>query len=254
MGFIGSEVAASLRSVGVEVTAIVGGAAPLDRVLGPEVGGALAAVHEEHGVRLVTHARFAAFDGDGDGGLRAVLTEDGTRIECDLAVLGIGVQPNIEVAAAAGLKIDDGVVVDDRCRTGAGNVFAAGDMAAFPLASAGRHVRIEHFQHAVKHGRAAGLAAAGEGKPFTDVPWFWSDQYDQHVQYSGWHRTWDAFEVRGSVEERSFVGFYVESGVVRSVVSLNRNQDLRRAATAIGRVVPPEVLRDESVDLRNLAE
>ena len=84
------------------------------------------------------------------------------------------------------------------------------------------------------------------------MPWFWSDQYDQHLQYSGWHRTWDAFEVRGSIEERSFLGFFCEGGVVRSVVSLNRNKDFRPSTSAIGHEVPPEVLRDEAVDLRDV--
>jgi 3-phenylpropionate/trans-cinnamate dioxygenase ferredoxin reductase subunit len=116
----------------------------------------------------------------------------------------------------------------------------------------GPHVRIEHFQHAVRHGRAAGQAAVDAGEPFAEVPWFWSDQYDQHVQYAGWHRTWDAFEVRGSVDDRSFLGFFCEGGVVRSVVSMNRNQELRRAMPAIGRKVSPGVLRDERVDLREV--
>ena len=251
MGFVGSEVAASLRSLGVEVTAMLPGDAPLDRVLGPEVGAALARVHEEHGVRILPRTRFAAFEGSG-GALRAAVTDDGRRIECDLAVVGVGVQPNIELAREAGLDVGDGVTVDERCRTSAPDVFAAGDVASFPLGGTGPNVRIEHFQHAVRHGRAAGQAAVDAGGPFTDVPWFWSDQYDQHVQYAGWHRTWDAFEVRGSVDERSFLGFFCEGGVVRSVVSMNRNQELRRAMPAIGREVPPEVLRDESADLRNV--
>jgi 3-phenylpropionate/trans-cinnamate dioxygenase ferredoxin reductase subunit len=251
MGFVGSEVAASLRSLGVEVTAVLPGEAPLDRVLGPDVGRALARVHEEHGVRLLPRTRFAAFEGAG-GAVSAAVTDDGRRIGCDLAVVGVGVEPNVELARAAGFEVTDGVVVDERGGTSAPNVFAAGDVASFPLGGTGPHVRIEHFQHAVRHGRAVGKAAAGEGEPFTDVPWFWSDQYDQHLQYSGWHRTWDAFEVRGSIGERSFLGFFCEGGVVRSVVSLNRNKDFRPATAAIGRAVPPEVLRDEFVDLRDI--
>jgi 3-phenylpropionate/trans-cinnamate dioxygenase ferredoxin reductase subunit len=252
MGFIGSEVAASLRALGVEVTAIVSGDAPLDRVLGPEVGGVLGAVHEERGVRLLRRARFIGFEGSG-GSVRAAVTEDGRRVECDLAVVGVGVQPNVELAVAAGLRVQNGVVVDELCRASAPNVLAAGDVAAFPLAGADGHVRIEHFQHAVKHGRAAGLSAAGHGEPFTEIPWFWSEQYDQRVEYSGHHRTWDAFEVRGSLPGRSFLGFFCEGGVVRAVVSLNRQQELRRAMPAIGREVDPALLRDEDVDLREVA-
>ncbi len=251
MGFVGSEVAASLRSLGVEVTALFPGDAPLDRVLGPEVGRAVAGVHAEHGVRLLPRTRFAAFEG-ASGSVAAAVAGDGRRLGCDLAIVGVGARPNVELVRAAGLEVTDGVVVDDRGQTSAPNVLAAGDMASFPLGGTGPHVRIEHFQHAVRHGRAVGKAAAGEGEPFTDVPWFWSDQYDQHLQYAGWHRTWDAFEVRGSVDARSFLGFFCEAGVVRSVVSMNRNQELRRAMPAIGREVSPEVLRDESVDLRDI--
>ena len=198
MGFIGSEVAASLRSIGVEVTALLNGDVPLDRVLGPEVGGALAAVHEEHGVRLLPRTRFAGFEGTNDGRVAAARTVDGRTVECDLAVVGVGVQPNVELAAEAGIEVGDGIVVDAWCQTSAPNVYAAGDVAAFPLAGASGNARIEHFQHAVKHGRAAGLSAGGAGAPFVETPWFWSDQYDQHVQYAGWHRTWDAFEVRAA--------------------------------------------------------
>jgi 3-phenylpropionate/trans-cinnamate dioxygenase ferredoxin reductase subunit len=251
MGFIGSEVAASLRSLDVNVTALLSGETPLDRVLGPEVGAVLASVHREHGVELLERARLVAFEGDG-GAVTAAVTEDGRKVPCDFAVVGVGVRPNTELAGEAGLEVADGVVVDDHCRTSADGIYAAGDVASFPL-GAGGSVRIEHFQHAVRHGRAAGLAAGGAGGPFVEVPWFWSDQYDQRVQYSGWHRTWDAFEVRGSLEDRSFLGFYCEGGVVRSVVSFNRQQELRRAAPAIGREVDPALLRDEGVDLRELA-
>jgi 3-phenylpropionate/trans-cinnamate dioxygenase ferredoxin reductase subunit len=251
MGFIGSEVAASLRSLGVEVAGLLTGDVPLDRVLGPEVGRVLADVHREHGVELLPRARLVAFEGD--GAVAAAVTDDGRRIPCDVAIVGVGVRPNVELAAAAGLDVGDGIVVDERCRTSAENVYAAGDVASFPLAGAGGHARIEHFQHAVRHGRAAGLAAAGAGEPFEEVPWFWSDQYDQRVQYAGWHRTWDDFVVRGSLADRSFLGFFRERGVVRSVVSLNRQQELRHAMAAIGREVDPAVLGDEGVDLRALA-
>jgi 3-phenylpropionate/trans-cinnamate dioxygenase ferredoxin reductase component len=252
MGFIGSEVAASLRARGVEVTALLAGDEPLDRVLGPEVGRELASAHEERGVTLLRRAQLTAFEGDGR--VRTAVTGDGRRVECDLAVVGVGVQPNVELAAAAGLAVGDGVEVDELCRTSAPNVFAAGDLAAFPLRGAGR-VRVEHFQHAVRHGRAAGRAAAGQGEPFDELPWFWSDQYDVNVQYLGWHRTWDAFEVRGSLDDRSFLGFYLQEGRVQAAVAMNRGAELHRCAGLIrgGRPVAPERLRDESVDVRSLA-
>src|SRR2546423_675962 len=132
MGFIGSEAAASLRALGVEVTALVSGDAPLDRVLGGDVGRVLAAVHEEHGVRLLSRARFVGFEGDGT--VAAAVADDGRRVECDLAVVGLGVHPNVELAREAGLEVGDGVVVDERCRTDAAGVYASGDGASFPVA------------------------------------------------------------------------------------------------------------------------
>jgi len=254
MGFIGSEVAASLRSLGLEVTAVLTGGGPLDRVLGPEVSAVLAAIHTEHGVHLVRGARVAAFEGS-NGRVERAVTDSGQGIECDFAVVGVGVVANVEVAAEAGLTVESGgVAVDEWCGTGTPDVLAAGDVASFPYPAAGRRIRVEHWHHAIRHGQAAGLAAAGEGRPYAELPWFWSNQYEHNVQVLGWHRTWDGFEVRGSPEERSFVGFYLEGGAVRAAVALNRGRELRGATELIraGAKVDPAALRDQSVDLRSL--
>ncbi len=255
MGFIGSEVAASLRSLGVEVTAVMTGGGPLDRVLSPEVSAVLAAIHSEHGVRLVRGARLVAFEGS-NGRVERAVTYSGERIGCDFAVVGVGVVANVELAVAAGLAVEGGgVAVDERCATGAPGVLAAGDVASFPYPAAGHRIRVEHWQHAIRHGQAAGLAAAGEGEPYAELPWFWSNQFEHNLQYLGWHRTWDGFEVRGSLEERSFVGFFLEGGAMRAAVAMNRGRELRGATELIrrGGAADPASLRDESVDLRSLA-
>ncbi|MBI4261193.1 MAG: FAD-dependent oxidoreductase [Actinobacteria bacterium] len=234
-GFIGSEVAASLRARGVEVTVIDGGSVPLERVLGPEVGGVLAGIHRDHGVEFVFGDRVAGFEGDGR--VERVLTAGGGSLSCDFVIMGVGVQPNVEEAQAAGLDVDNGVLVDELCRTSAEGIWAAGDVANHQHPVFGR-VRTEHWQNAIRHGRAAARAMVGKGSPYDEVHWFWSDQYDQNLQYAGFHTGWDDLVIRGSLEERSFLAFYVQGGKVRAAVALNRGQELREAMDLIGSGAP----------------
>jgi 3-phenylpropionate/trans-cinnamate dioxygenase ferredoxin reductase component len=249
MGFIGSEVAASLRQRGVEVTAVDGGSVPLQRVLGEQIGAVLASVHREHGVRVIPNDRVASFDGSGR--VEAVLTANGQRLECDFAVLGLGVEPVTELLAGAGVEIDDGIVVDELCRTNVEGIYAAGDVANHFHPVYGTRIRVEHWQHAIKHGRAAALSMMGRGAPYRDVHWFWSDQYDQNLQYAGHHREWDDLVIRGSVDQRSFTAFYLKDGLVRAAAALNRGEDVRPATALIeARVaVDRERLANEGVDL-----
>lgn len=253
MGFIGSEVAASLRQGGVEVTVVDGGSVPLERVLGEQVGGVLGAVHRDHGVRIVANDRVASFDGAGR--VETVVTAAGKRLECDFVVLGLGVEPITELLAETGVVIDNGIVVDDLCRTNVEGIFAAGDVANHfhPIYQA--RVRVEHWQHAIKHGRAAALSMLGKGVSYADVHWFWSDQYDQKLQYAGYHREWDDLVVRGDLDQRTFTAFYLMGGAVQAVVSLNRGEDVRAATPLIEAraVIDPARLADERVELAKLA-
>lgn len=252
MGFIGSEIAASLRQLGLEVTAIEPFSAPLERVLGPEVGRAIAALHVEHGVTCRFGEGVSAFEGAGR--LERVLTASGGSVECELAVVGVGIEPATELAETAGLTVDNGIVVDERCRTSAEGVWAAGDVASHFHPLLGRHVRVEHWQNAVEQGAAAARDMIGVGAPYAEVHWFWSDQYDENLQYAGHHTTWDELVVRGSIDERRFVAFYVEAGIVRAAVALNSGRDLRRSIPLIrqGTPVDRDALVDPSVDLRTL--
>jgi 3-phenylpropionate/trans-cinnamate dioxygenase ferredoxin reductase subunit len=253
MGFIGSEVAASLRSRGVEVTALEQGAVPLARVLGEDVGRVLAGIHADRGVTCRFGDGLASFDGSGR--VETVVTASGARIDCDFAVVGMGVQPNVEIANGTPLEVDNGVVVDERCRTNVEGVFAAGDVANHYRPMFGTRIRVEHWDNARRQGRAAARSMLGSGTPYDDVPWFWSDQYDQHLQYAGFHREWDDLVVRGSLDERGFVAFYLKDGVPQAAVALNRNRELRSIMPMLkarGKV-PPATLRDEDVDLASLA-
>lgn len=253
MGFIGSEIAASLRTLGLEVVAIEPQRAPLERVLGVEVGRVIAELHAEHGVELLLGEGVAAFEGDDR--LRQVRTSTGRLVECDLAVVGVGIAPATELAEAAGLAVDDGILVDERCRTGAEGVFAAGDVARHDHPLHGRRIRVEHWQNAVEQGAAAARSMLARSEPYAELHWFWSDQYDANLQYLGHHTRFDELVVRGSLEERRFVAFYLENGVPLAAVGLNAGRDLRRAAGLIRarQAVDRALLRDPEIDLRTLA-
>ena len=252
MGFIGSEVAASLRHRGVEVTVIEPFKTPLYRVLGEQIGRVFEAFHRENGVRMLFEESVTAFEGTGH--VQRVVTSAGRRIECDFVVVGVGVEPVTDLVVDAGVKIDNGIVVDEYCQTDVDGIYAAGDVANHFHPLFGRRVRVEHWQNAIHQGQAAARSMLGKREPYTDVHWFWSDQYDCNVQYAGFHTGWDELVVRGSLEERSAVVFYMQEQRIAAAVAFNRGKDLQRAMSLIkARVqVEPAVLQDESIDLRSL--
>lgn len=254
MGFIGAEVAASLRQLGLAVTAIEFFKVPLFRVLGEEVGRAVAGLHRDHGVDLVFEDSVVAFEGAGQ--VERVVTQAGRRIDCDFAVVGLGVEPAAEVVAGTGVTLDNGIVVDAYCRTSVDGIYAAGDVANHYHPVFERQVRVEHWQNALKQGAAAARSMLGKGEPYAEVHWFWSDQYDANLQYAGFHTEWDELILRGSLEGRRFVAFYLKEGRVLAAAAMNQGRDLRRTLPVIAARVQVDVgrLRDESVDLRTLAE
>jgi 3-phenylpropionate/trans-cinnamate dioxygenase ferredoxin reductase component len=252
MGFIGSEVASTLRELGLEVKAVEPFRVPLERALGPEVGQVVADLHAEHGVEAFYGEGVESFDGDTR--VRRVSTSSGRRIECDLAVVGVGIEPAVDVVAGTGVEVENGIHVDELCRTNVQGIFAAGDVANHMHPLFGRRIRVEHWRNAIEHGAAAARSMLGTGEPYAEVHWFWSDQYDANIQYAGHHREWDELVVRGSLEERSFVAFYLADGLVDAAVAVNSGRDLRRAQAVIRARVPvePGKLRDPEVDLREL--
>ena len=260
MGFIGCEVAASLRQLGLEVAAIDGNPVPLARALGPEVGAVLRDIHRDRGVELVLEDAVAAIEGQGR--VERVRTKNGRVLECDFVVAGIGIVPNGELLAAAGAGVDNGVLVDEHCRTSLPDVYAAGDVANHMHPLFGR-LRVEHWNHGDRHGRAAGRALLGDDAPYDYVHSFWSDQYEHVVEYVGHARSWDRLVFRGSPESRKFLAFYVKGGVVAAVSSIdrggdpedpNRDSELKAAVDLIRRRAPANAdeLADEAVDLRRL--
>lgn len=252
MGFIGSEVAASLRTKGLDVIAIDPGKAPLVRVLGEAVGRTLADLHQAHGVRTIFEDSVAAFEGDAH--VARVVTRNGLRIDCDFVVAGIGIEPETDLLDGSEVRIDNGVVVDQYLRTSVEGIFAAGDVANHYHPVFDRHIRLEHWQNAVRQGAAVAQNMLGRRIAYDEIPWFWSDQYDSNVQYVGFHSAWDRLVVRGSLESGSYLACYMNDGRIDAAVGLNRGKDVRRVMPLIRSraVVDVAALQDEHVDLRSM--
>lgn len=252
-GFIGCEVTASLRTLGVDVEVVEIFETTLVRALGAEVGGGFEAIHREQGVRFHFGQSVERFEGTGR--VEAVVTTTGSRLECDFAVVGVGIEPAVEVVGGSGVAVDNGILVDERCRTNVEGIYAAGDVANHLHPVFGIRMRVEHWDNALKQGAAAARAMMGSKAPFDDPHWFWSDQYDHNLQSMGHLADRDELVVRGSLEDRRFLAFYMKEGVVRGVVGLNTGKDVRRSARLIRSRVKtdPVSLRDEDVDLRALA-
>jgi len=252
MGFIGCEVASTLRGAGVEVVAIEAFSMPLERVLGREVGQVIADLHAEQGVELLLGEGVQGFEGEGR--VRGVRTTTGRLVECDFAVFGFGAQPNVELLEGTGVELANGVVVDEYCRTTVEGIYASGDVALHHHPLFGESIRVEHWRNATQQGAAAARSILGTGKPYEELHWFWSDQYDANIQYIGHHRDWDELAVRGSLEERKFVAFYIKDGVPQSAVAVNMARDLQRAKKLLQARKPVDVslLRDSDADLRRV--
>ena len=252
MGFIGSEVAASLRQKGLDVIAIDPSKTPLFRILGEAVGQTLGALHRAHGVRTIFEDTVAAFEGTGRVG--CVVTKRGLRLECDFVVVGIGIEPAVEMLGGSGIQVDNGVVVDQFCQTNVSGIYAAGDVANHYHPVFDRKIRVEHWQNAIKQGAAAARNMLGKRIAYDEIHWFWSDQYDANLQYAGFHTKWEQLVVRGRLDSGSFLACYVNEGRIDAAVGLNRATDLRRVMPLIKsrRAVNLEQLGDEGVDLRLL--
>jgi 3-phenylpropionate/trans-cinnamate dioxygenase ferredoxin reductase component len=254
MGFIGSEVAASLRQKGLDVVVIDPSKTPLFRVLGEAVGQTIAKLHRDHGVRMIFEDTVAAFEGTRRVG--CVVTKAGVRLECDFAVVGIGIEPAIEALADSGIHVDNGVVVDEYCQTNVSGIYAAGDVANHYHPVFDRRIRVEHWQNAIKQGAAAARNMLGRRIAYDEIHWFWSDQYDANLQYAGFHTQWEQLIVRGRLDSDSYLACYVNAGRIDAAVGLNRGKEVRRVMPLIKARRPVNLaqLRDESVDLSSLHE
>ena len=251
-GFIGLEVAASARKRGAEVVVVEVAAQPLGRVLPPEIGEFFATLHRKNGVEVRTGVAVSGFEDTGRE-LR-ILTRDGETITADVAAVGIGATPNTELAAEAGLAVDDGVVVDERGVTNDATIFAAGDVTRHFNPLLGRHIRLEAWQNAQNQAIAVAKIMAGATEPFAEVPWLWSDQYDVNMQTAGAPERWERFVWRGAPTDPTFTLFGLDGDRPVAAVTVNNARDMRfaRQLIARGRPVDAAALADKAVKLQDL--
>jgi 3-phenylpropionate/trans-cinnamate dioxygenase ferredoxin reductase subunit len=252
-GWIGSEFAASARQRGLEVTVVDPLPLPHERIFGPEIGSFYRDVHAQHGVELVLGDGVDAFEGNRS--VAGVRTSSGRLLECDFTVVGVGVQPRAELAAAAGLEVSNGILVDESLRSSAPNVFAAGDVANAWHPFYGERIRVEHWANALNQGPAAARAMLGQSVSYDRVPYFFSDQYDVGMEYSGYATSWDEVVFRGERESGEFVAFWLRDRVVLAGMNVNV-WDVNEHVQALirgRRPVDIEALTDTDTPLESLA-
>lgn len=250
-GYIGLEVAAVAVSLGARVTVLEMEDRVLQRVASAEMSAFYTTLHTGKGVVVRTRSPAAAFAGAAR--LDAVVCEDGARVAADLAVVGVGVTPNVELAAAAGLSCDDGIVVDEYARTDAPDVYAAGDCTNHPNAVLGRRLRLESVPNAMEQARvaAANLAAAdGKARPYATVPWFWSDQYDCKLQMVGFAADGEQSVTRGDPTSGSFATFHLRGLELVAADAVNSPREFMAARQLVGRKVDMRLLADPQADVR----
>ena len=221
-GWIGLEVTAAARGAGVEVTVVESAELPLLRVLGPEIAGVFADLHRQHGVDFRFGASPAEITTAG-GKANGVRLEDGTVIEADAVLVGVGVVPNVELAEKAGLEVDNGVVVDAALRTSDPDIFAVGDVARAFHPFLDQHIRVEHWANAKKQPATAAAAMLGNHASYEDLPYFFTDQYDLGMEYVGYVEPgeYDDVVVRGDLGKREFVAFWMKDGKVLAGMNVN---------------------------------
>ncbi|HJR69581.1 MAG TPA: FAD-dependent oxidoreductase [Gammaproteobacteria bacterium] len=248
-GYIGLEVAAVVRGRGHEVTVLEAADRVMSRTAGPEISAFYDACHRAAGVVLHYGAAVAAFRGASS--VTAVETTDGRAFPCDVVIAGVGIVPNVELAAAAGLPCDNGIVVDEFARTADERVVAAGDCTNHPQPLLGRRVRLESVPNAVHQGKVAAGTLAGAPTAYSEVPWFWSDQYDLKLQIVGLSSGYDEVVLRGDPAKRSFAAFYLEGGRLLAVDAVNSPREFAagKKLVASRARVPREVLADPTADL-----
>ncbi|PSJ52159.1 FAD-dependent oxidoreductase [Pseudaminobacter soli (ex Li et al. 2025)] len=228
--FIGLEVAAALRTRGLEVHVVAPEAYPLEKVLGKEFGAFIRSVHEEHGVRFHLGTTPSRIDD------RTVQLSDGKSIGADFVVMGVGVKPRIAQASKAGIATDKGILVDEFLETSVPGIFAAGDIAQWQDKIHNERRRVEHWVVAERQGQVAAENMLGMRRPFTSVPFFWSAHYDVSIRYIGYATSWDAVEIDGSIEKQDCIVAYKKGGQTVAAASINRDIGLLECEVAMGRL------------------
>jgi 3-phenylpropionate/trans-cinnamate dioxygenase ferredoxin reductase subunit len=250
-GWIGAEVAASARQRGLEVTVLDPLSVPLERVMGADVGAIYRDMHTDHGTQMLMRTGVEAFEGA--RAVERVRTSDGRKLECDFVVVGVGVEPRVRLAERAGLAVDNGILVDEHLHTSAPGVFAAGDVANAYHPFYGERIRVEHWANALNQGPAAARSMLDQLAAYDRLPYFFSDQYDVGMEYSGFARSWDRVVFRGDPATREFVAFWLVEDRVVAGMNVNvwdvtdpiKQLILERVAVDDRRLADPDVPLDQ---------
>lgn len=251
-GWIGLEAAAALTKLGMKVVVAEVADRLCARAVTPALSDWLLDFHRGKGIDVRLNCGAARFEGDDV--LERVVLDDGSVIAAPLCIVGIGILPNVELAEAAGIRVDNGIVVDDRCRTSAADVFACGEVTNHPNALLGRRVRLESWENAQNQGICGAKAMLDAAEPYNEIPWFWSDQFDANLQLVGLPDAWDEEATRGDPAGGAFITFYLKNGAIYGAVAVNQGRDIRfarRLMQAGARVTAAE-LADPSVKLQAL--
>ncbi len=251
-GYIGLEVAAVAAKHGLRVTVLEAAPRVLARVTSPEVSEFFQRIHAQAGVGIRCNTGVARIEGTAD--LARVITDDGEGLDAELVLAGIGLLPNVELAQAAGIACDNGILVDELGNTSAAGILAAGDCANHPNAIYACRFRLESVHNAIEQAKTAAATMAGKHKPYAQVPWFWSDQYDIKLQTAGMNRGYDQVVVRGDPATHSFAVFYLQANRLLAVDAINRPAEFILARTLIPRegTVDTARLADDAVPVKDL--
>ena len=251
-GYIGLEVAAVLRQQGLAVTVVEMAERVMSRVVSPEISDFYQIQHTEHGVKLRLATGIAAFKGRKR--VEAIETPDGEIIDADFVVVGVGILPNTELATSAGLTVDNGIVVDERCQTSDANIYAVGDCTNHPNPIYDRNLRLESVQNALEQAKTAINNICGKESRYAEVPWFWSDQYDLKLQIAGLSTGYDDTVIRGNPADRSFACLYLKEGRLIATDSINSPKEFvqSKALIAAHSIIDRDRASDTEVPLKDL--
>jgi 3-phenylpropionate/trans-cinnamate dioxygenase ferredoxin reductase subunit len=252
-GWIGVEVAASARQLGAAVAMVAPGSVPLERVLGRDVGGIFRDLHAEHGVDL--HLGVGVLSLDGTDRVQGVRLSDGTVLPAATVVVGVGVDPQTDLANAAGMKVDNGVITDEHLETSVPGIYAAGDVANVFYAAYGTRIRLEHWSAALYQGPVAAKNMLGHQVSYDKVPYFFSYQYELGMEYRGWAAEFDQVVFRGDLARREFIAFWLRNGYVEAAMNTNvwGQGEAIEAMIRARRRIDPARLADPGTDLEGLA-
>jgi len=241
-GYIGLEAAAVAAGMGLSVHVLEAAPRLLARVAEPEISNFYTRIHQAHGVTLVTESKMTGFVGDGE--VSGVEMADGSIIDADIVITGIGILPNVEIAEAAGLAVENGIVVNEVGQTSEAHIFAAGDCTSHPNDLLGRTMRLESVPNAIEQGKAVASAICGAPKPYHQVPWFWSDQYDVKLQIAGVPTQIDSKVLRGDDSSNSFAWFYFTGDKLTGVTAINRPAEFMAGRMLIEKSLKGELTAD----------